>query len=366
MSIAFSCTACFNSRQSVAIMLVAVGRPVAARNSAMISRPENPPRPRTGLPHRPAHRCLPAHSRTASSSDHAPFGSSVIRASGKRSASADDRLHLLRARQHAALQLEVAESIPRLRRLGQPQHGVRRQRFLMPQPQPRVVRLRLAAIRQVGLRPIADKEQIAQHIDARPLLPFPQQRRHRQPEKLPQQIEQRRFNRRHRMDGGAQIERLQPAPFAIADPRSASAPRSELRCTRPAAAPPPASSPPPARGESSRRPAPRRRPCVPQLSVSNTTLRVKKGACAPLRFSSMLSCPATGITRMAATSGVRRISPGSRMSPCNATGKLEPLDLAHNHQIAEDRHQRRQPHKDQRIVERAGLLHQNPDDQSAS
>ena len=39
-------------RQSVATMLVAVGRPVALRNSAMISRPENPLRHRTGLPRR--------------------------------------------------------------------------------------------------------------------------------------------------------------------------------------------------------------------------------------------------------------------------------------------------------------------------
>ena len=33
-------------------------------------------------------------------------------------------------------------------------------------------------------------------------------------------------------------------------------------------------------------------------------LRVKKGPCAPERFSSMLSSPATGITRMERTTGV--------------------------------------------------------------
>ena len=37
ISTAPNCTACFSSRQSVAIMLVAVGMPVAWRNSAMIS-----------------------------------------------------------------------------------------------------------------------------------------------------------------------------------------------------------------------------------------------------------------------------------------------------------------------------------------
>ena len=39
-------------------------------------------------------------------------------------------------------------------------------------------------------------------------------------------------------------------------------------------------------------------PVCPASSVSTTTLRVKKGAWAPLRFSNMLSLPATGITRM--------------------------------------------------------------------
>src|SRR5258708_29845169 len=39
-------------------------------------------------------------------------------------------------------------------------------------------------------------------------------------------------------------------------------------------------------------------PVCPSSSVSNTTLRVKNGAWAPLRFSNMLSLPATGITRM--------------------------------------------------------------------
>jgi hypothetical protein len=41
-----------------------------------------------------------------------------------------------------------------------------------------------------------------------------------------------------------------------------------------------------------------------------TRLRVKKGACAPLRFSNMLSRPATGTTRMAVTMGVWKFGMG--------------------------------------------------------
>src|SRR5690606_37212096 len=49
------------------------------------------------------------------------------------------------------------------------------------------------------------------------------------------------------------------------------------------------------------------RPVCPALSVRITMLRVKYGACAPLRLSSMLSCPATGTTRMPVTTGVAEL-----------------------------------------------------------
>jgi hypothetical protein len=45
-------------------------------------------------------------------------------------------------------------------------------------------------------------------------------------------------------------------------------------------------------------------PVLPALSCRMTTLRVKNGPCAPLRFSSMLSRPATGTTRSSVTVGV--------------------------------------------------------------
>src|ERR1700749_2595316 len=44
-------------------------------------------------------------------------------------------------------------------------------------------------------------------------------------------------------------------------------------------------------------------PVCPASSVRITTLRVKKGAWAPLKFSNMLSLPATGITLMLVTLG---------------------------------------------------------------
>src|SRR4029079_16322515 len=49
-------------------------------------------------------------------------------------------------------------------------------------------------------------------------------------------------------------------------------------------------------------------PVRPPLSVAINRLRVKNGPCAPLRLSSMLSRPATGITRKAVTMGVSGIA----------------------------------------------------------
>jgi hypothetical protein len=44
-------------------------------------------------------------------------------------------------------------------------------------------------------------------------------------------------------------------------------------------------------------------PVWPELSRKMTMLRVNNGPCAPLRLSSMLSSPATGITRISVTMG---------------------------------------------------------------
>ena len=44
-------------------------------------------------------------------------------------------------------------------------------------------------------------------------------------------------------------------------------------------------------------------PVLPSESVRITRFRVKNGPCAPLRFSSMLSWPAMGTTRISVTTG---------------------------------------------------------------
>ena len=72
----------------LAIIFVAVGNPVAWRNSAMISRPENPFSAPHGSSAYASTWCCPRHNRTASSRDHAPLGSRVTRALGKRAARA--------------------------------------------------------------------------------------------------------------------------------------------------------------------------------------------------------------------------------------------------------------------------------------
>ncbi|MNU01585.1 hypothetical protein D3C72_2450350 [compost metagenome] len=48
-------------------------------------------------------------------------------------------------------------------------------------------------------------------------------------------------------------------------------------------------------------------PVLPALSRRMIRLRVKKGPCAPLRFMSMLSWPATGTTRSSVTTGVLEV-----------------------------------------------------------
>ncbi len=137
-------------------MLVAVGRSVACRNSAMISRPEKPCSAPHGSSAYASTSCLPLHSAIASLSDHAPFGSSVMRACGKSLGQRFHCLHLFRARQHAAFQLEVVESVLRLRRFSQPHNRLRRKRLFIAQPKPSVAPTRPRADnrdRSFGCRP---------------------------------------------------------------------------------------------------------------------------------------------------------------------------------------------------------------------
>ena len=140
----------------------------------------------------------------------------MTRAVGKRSCERGDGLDLGFTGEHATLELEVVEAVALARRLGQPDDRSRRHRFLVADAEPVVVGARILDIRQFGPAPVADEEQVAQHLDRVALLAFAEQCRHRHVEVLAEQIEQRRFDGRHRVDRRPQIEGLQAAPAGIA------------------------------------------------------------------------------------------------------------------------------------------------------
>ena len=121
------------------------------------------------------------------------------------------RLHLLHAAQHAALQLEVVEPVTRACCVGQAQNAVRGQRLFMPQAQPQVGSIGLTAVGKVRLLPVADVEQIAEHLHAGSLLSFAQQRGYWLRHVLAQQIQQRRLNGRDRVNRRPLVEGLHAA-----------------------------------------------------------------------------------------------------------------------------------------------------------
>src|SRR5262252_7811293 len=147
---------------------------------------------------------MPLHSRIASSSDQAPFGSKVMRACGQRG----DGFDFPFAREYAALEFEILEAIVRIGGFGETHDRWRRQRLVMAQAKPIDVGIRLGAIGQVGLVAVADEKQIAEHLDRGALLAFAKQGRDRHVEKLPDEIEQRRLDRGDSMDRYALIESL--------------------------------------------------------------------------------------------------------------------------------------------------------------
>jgi hypothetical protein len=114
------------------------------------------------------------------------------------------------------------------------------------------------------------------------LLPFAEQRAERHAEMLPQKIEQRR------LDGGDEnVSRmaLSAALYAAMERPTTSGFASSSVCR---IGSPPGTSP---------------TPVCPALSFRMTMLRVNSGPCAPLRLSSMLSSPATGMTSISVTVG---------------------------------------------------------------
>ena len=76
--------------------------------------------------------------------------------------------------------------------------------------------IRLALISQRRRVAVTDKEQVAQHFDFAPLLAVAKQRSNVHAQMLAQQIQQRRFNPGHHVNGSAQIEGLQAAAAGIA------------------------------------------------------------------------------------------------------------------------------------------------------
>ena len=166
-------------------------------------------------------------------------------------------------------------------------------------------RRRRGEIRQVGPLAVADVEQVAQHRDRVALLAFAEQGR------TPARRGAGRAGRAARLSrpvtawmvvrrskvcsaapGGIAVgelalpwrERCSASAGDRIAPTSSGRASSSVRRM----ASPPGTSP---------------TPVWPALSVRMTRLRVKNGPCAPLRLSSMLSCPATGMTRISITTG---------------------------------------------------------------
>ena len=129
-----------------------------------------------------------------------------------------DGFHLVLAAQHATLELEVIETVARVRGLGLAHDGLRCQRLFMAHPAPAISLFRLilrGQVRQVGLRAVAHEEQVAQHLHRLALLPLAQEGRHRHPQVLAQQVQQGRLQCSTGVDGGAQVKGLLPATAGV-------------------------------------------------------------------------------------------------------------------------------------------------------
>src|SRR5207244_5901622 len=88
--------------------------------------------------------------------------------------------------------------------------------LLVTKPRPAVRRLGLAAVRKIGALAIADEEEITQHLHVVALAAFAEEIREGHAQMLAEEIEHGGFDRRERMDGRSQIERLQAASSRVA------------------------------------------------------------------------------------------------------------------------------------------------------
>ncbi|KVV47221.1 hypothetical protein WK81_05920 [Burkholderia ubonensis] len=109
---------------------------------------------------------------------------------GKARLDRGNRLHLVGACHHAALQLEIGEAVALDCRLCLPRDRGRRERRFVAQPEPRGRRVRFVAIRRIRAATVADVEQVREHRHRVALLAFAEQRRNGDVEALAEQVEQ--------------------------------------------------------------------------------------------------------------------------------------------------------------------------------
>ncbi|MNP27296.1 hypothetical protein D3C76_1201950 [compost metagenome] len=100
-------------------------------------------------------------------------------------------------RQHAAFQFEIFKAVAILGRFRQTHHRLAGERLLMAQVIPVVATRRTFQIGQIGFGAIAQVEEIAQHGDRIALFARAEQFAHRHVQRFAEQIQQRRFQRRH-------------------------------------------------------------------------------------------------------------------------------------------------------------------------
>ena len=128
----------------------------------------------------------------------------------------DDGFDLFFASQHAALELEVLETVALIGRFSQGDDGFGVHGRLMAQAQPVVSGIGLRAVGQVALLAVTNVKKIAQHGYRIALLAFTEQRSHRNAQKLAEQIEQGAFHGRDGVNGHAQVKGLAAAACAVA------------------------------------------------------------------------------------------------------------------------------------------------------
>ena len=162
------------------------------------------------------------------------------------------------------------------------------ERRLVPEPVPFGVPNRGRPGRKSGAGPVADKKQVAQGLHPIPLSPMPEQRGHRHAHPLAQEIEDRSFKTCRGMVHGPVVERLAPPSLIVHGPKGGEESANNL----------------PIGAQSSpdhefatilkRAEDPRAARRLASAAVSrgirqDPRLRIKKGAWAPLRLSSMQS-----------------------------------------------------------------------------